>query len=876
YTYASQLHSMVVPPGGYFVFSWRNPEHPTVWVNSEINPIGILDDGQPVGTMSYARRDGPDGDPGFNPYGLPDTNTADFAYAFTVPRVTTGTNLTFLARADGSAESIRLKLDGGIDLNGVNHGGGDPRDNPPALSTDVFLGYEGMSFIHRAKEKFAAVVSARNVIGSPGAETYEATIGQAGLTVTDGSGLNSSGDTASWVFHDPTQDNQPDPPTRESSLQFSPAPESAAGQPVTVWVKTGYQNEINRAYLYYTTDGATYPEGAAGQGKGSTQVVALQFHSNGPHDGTGLPDWWSGTISALPNGTVLRYKIGAYLTTAASVFPSDANAVALKKTMETLFRIQGFNATTIDYRPHNDYGETATGLAEGFHVLRARSFLNRDSRASIFHTAVQTFYHDVQRPAGEIKFPATDGESVGGQQYGVVVRTDPIVTEVWYHIDDADANNDDVATGVANGNGNGFELFTDSNNNGQYDLGEPFIDLNTNGVWDASIGPAWIRALEVTPTTSISSAYPREWRFNYVNIPAGGGGGAIQVRLRELSSADRGSLAAWQTGDDVASHFTTLTRGVVANGPLTRMFVAFPAQDGDTVGVPYTMKVYFTQSLAAGLGEAELIDQFLVKIQSSESSRIGGGVPQDRATYDILYDEGGPDYFALAYPLPNLFNDQPDFLHGIEVTLTQPGKPVLTATRLVKAYPAPEAPYIAIVNPVSIDSDGRPFQIVLPDVPSPTPDQRQYDVRVATGVSGTNVTIAFDYAPPDYTNTLDGMVAVTNFVEGSTRFWDFTWINLVAGRYTFTATVTTSNETTGAATRTTSVVFRELVDTDSTDADDDDDGLMDVHETTAEPWPDQRLPGSDPPPKANSDAWTNGDIHIHYAYGFSDPLSPDT
>ena len=48
--------------------------------------------------------------------------------------------------------------------------------------------------------------------------------------------------------------------------------------------------------------------------------------------------------------------------------------------METVFQITGFNATTAEYFPHNDYGVRATGLKEGFHVVRARAFLTDGAR----------------------------------------------------------------------------------------------------------------------------------------------------------------------------------------------------------------------------------------------------------------------------------------------------------------------------------------------------------------------------------------------------------------------------------------------------------------------------------------------------------------
>ena len=115
---------------------------------------------------------------------MPDANTTDYQYSYTVPRITDGTNLSFLARADGSAENILMELDGGIDINSQMKLGptsGELRDNPPGVATDVFLGYEQMQFVQRTAEKFAARDVSRDIIGSPGAETYQATIGTAGF-----------------------------------------------------------------------------------------------------------------------------------------------------------------------------------------------------------------------------------------------------------------------------------------------------------------------------------------------------------------------------------------------------------------------------------------------------------------------------------------------------------------------------------------------------------------------------------------------------------------------------------------------------------------------------------------------------------------------
>ncbi|HEX8077835.1 MAG TPA: alpha-amylase family glycosyl hydrolase, partial [Chthoniobacterales bacterium] len=200
YKYASEIvnGTTIVPPGGYFVFSWRNPEESDLWSLGGGKALTILQNGQPTGSLTYLRKDGPDGDPNFNPYSVASAVAGSYSYPFTIPLVTDATNLSFIARADGSAENILLELDGGVDLNGtVPDGVTDPgkRDNPPAVSTDVFLGYERLNFVDRiGPEKFAAIQTARCTFGSAGAETYTG----GGATV-NGNGTNPQ-DAAAATF----------------------------------------------------------------------------------------------------------------------------------------------------------------------------------------------------------------------------------------------------------------------------------------------------------------------------------------------------------------------------------------------------------------------------------------------------------------------------------------------------------------------------------------------------------------------------------------------------------------------------------------------------------------------------------------------------
>jgi len=878
YKYAWEIEngSTVIPAGGYFAFSWKNPDPSILWANSGGRPLTIYQGDEEVGTVAVTRRDGPNGDADFHGDTLPtesrplieNTDGGDFAYTAFLPRITDGTDLRFVARMDGSAENVLMRLDGGVDLNGtrpastnVGLANNDPvnRDNPPALSWDAFLGYEQPTFKSRIHpELFAAVdTGTRMQTGSAGAETYT-TVGVAPEEQGAGNTYLDA-DTATFLYHDPAAVVD-----GETFTQWDGS---------KLWVKSNDTGNGFRVFLYYTSDGTAFPEGAAGEGRGDTRVVELQYQA--AQSSAGNYNWWS--TPALPVDFVAgtsKYKLSIFKDSAASWFPGSPTAVSRKTHMMTVFEVDGFDATTVEYFPHYDYGQdpqgtllTSTGLEEGFHILKARAFLGRSGKASIYNTFKQTFYYDTERPQGEIRFPENNGDTVGGSTYGVVVRTDATVTEVWYCITDGETANDDVSTGSRNGNGVGFEPFTDTNRNGTRDATEPYEDLNGNEVWDNNLPSSWVKATEVTPSLSITPSDPsftREWRFTYDNIPEASTGQAVmKVRLREVSSAGYEGFAS----TDVDGHFTTLTRTVNVDGPNERVFVAFPPSDGEVVGDDYIMKVYFSKSLADGLTEQELIDRFLIRIGSTEAG--DSGIARDRADYQIEYNVTG-DYHALAYDLPNLYNDQPDFLHKISVIHDRPvGQSDFEAVRLVKALPV-TTPRVLIVTPPELGSDGRPYEIVMPDVPAPTSDQRQYIIQIATNVDATDVTLKFVNARG---STLSAPVTL---IEGNSKLWDFTWTVAEQGDYRFTATVTAPGGTAEAA-RNTTVVFRQVVTADDNDDDDDDDGLLDADESTAQVLPNQSPDGGvTPPAKPNPEQWTNGEVHVYYAFGRSNPTSPDT
>lgn len=626
-----------VAPGKYYAFSWRIPQMPNVWgehPTNAIQPIQIHENGARAGTIAVTRKDGKNGDPNFNPYGLPDANASDYAYTTHLPRVRQSSNLTFLARADGTAENILMKLDGGVDLNSqldiVSQSPGT-RDNPPTASGDKFLGFEQMKFVQRISEKFAAKDTSRNMIGSPGAETYICTIGAAGFILNTNAVVVGADDgrSVSWFFHDPTSTIQ-----IASTPQFDPLPDAAAGQPVTIYGKIGYAPNAQHVWIYYTTNGVEYPEGAGGVGRGTTLIAPMTFHANGSIDGSGTSQWWKATLPAMGNGTTLRYKIGTHRKNAASLFPWSDNDIAVGRRMETQFAITNFNAGTIPHYPANDWGRMATGLEEGFHVLRTKAILKRAAGDTpIYREQTQTFYYDTQRPVGAYVNPAQDGLTLTGGSYRVRVRSDQTVEEAWYRIDDLDPANDDAATGVANGNG------------------------------------AWAKAVRgIVAAPQPGQPLEQQWEFNYVIIPTSGTA-TIKTRLREVSSSTNMSLS------DVDGHFTTLQRTVINGGNSAYLFVQQPAADGAYVGVGSNLTAYFSRSLTNGLTAGEVLASFTME---------AGGELLPLTNY-VLELDVTPAEHAIRVALPNLYDGQPDTPHLLTVTFTRTGQPTLVAQRQVYA-----------------------------------------------------------------------------------------------------------------------------------------------------------------------------------------------
>lgn len=846
YKYASQLWDVTVPEGGYFIFSWKNPDPAPMWTGFGGKAVTIYQNGTEVGTVRVDRKDGPDGDKNFNPYNLADTNATDFTYSIDVPRVTSPTNLSFVARVDGSAGNVLFKLDGGMDLNGANHALGDPRDNPPALANDVFLGYEQAAFVKRIwGEKFAAVDSARAKIGSAGAETYVATIGQPNWSTNLSTGSNDwDGATAvSWIYHDPkgTQDRT----NCMGCAQFWPPLTNAANQTLYVNVKTPKVTG-NRVHLYYTTNGVAYPEGAGGAaGNAATRVIECGWSGTSADNN----DWWEAAVPAMPSGTVFRYKIGSAREQGYGgngwdvVWPGGQVDVDRKARMLGVWQVTNVNAATIQYRSHADYGATATGLQDGFHFVSARAFLNRSDAAAIYNTFKQTFYLDAETPRGYVQWPATNGTPLAGSEYGAVVRTDPTVREVWYRIEDPDAANDDSATGKSNGNGNVYA--------------------------------AWQKAYRVTPE-DMDRAYPQAWRFTYANLPTGGTA-TLRVRLREWSSAPK---TAWTNAGLTtnAGHFTELERTVQARGDAYRLYFDWPEQDGAYVEAGWTLRARYTKQFAWNLpGGTDPRSLFTVRLNSAENGGDpANGVVLAPEEIQLTHQWDATDAEnQIEFKMPNVYNGNPDWLHSFEIKGVRDGYPGLRATRKVKTS-GELLPAIIITEPPELGSDGKPHVITLPDVPASVlatnPALRTTRIRLLTDTNAAQTGIFFT-APAGYAGAV-AAAGVTNV--GSSVHWDYAWSNLAAGSYRFTAWVRDAENKTNTASRGVSIRLLQIVDMTSTnDLDRDDDGLEDVDEGAAVPLPNG-FPDTDPRYKPNPEFWSNGDVHIHNAYGKSLPESPDS
>jgi hypothetical protein len=787
---------ILIPSGGYVIYAYQPPQpsRPASGVMDQ-RAITFEQDGQEVPRMLVRRKDGRDGDQSYNPtypyrmrgsvdiFGnvVGGANVSNLTYAIDIPVITNTTPINIVLRADASASNITVRLDGGMDLNShmgfAPTTGFDKRDKKPGTVYDHEIGYESAVFRHRyGPEKFAAVDTGnRNRVVSLGAETYQYTVSGTSALIPGGTGgPNTSSQTAAFVYHDPVANVTVAGGGTLTTQRNPQVP--GVGQSADVWVKVGYQNQANKCFIYYTTDGSN-PEGAFGTGKGATQVAEGTFQGDDNADST--IDWWRGTIPAQSDGTTVKYKVALFKQGIAPM--SDADTA--KVYGQTVYAITNFNPLTALCWLHADLktNETVVGLEEGYHIARSHPYLLRLGQSTAFNTFLQTFYYDPTPPTGAIAFPANDGDGLFSQEYGVVVRADANTTEVEYNISDGDPNNDDVVTGFPNGNGlsNGVPVFAKASQVSPYPaLGEQFPD------------------------------YPLEYRFNYVGIPSNGTAN-ITVRLKELTSAT------------FTSRVTELHRNnLQCHAPPQTLQIAFPSFNGETITLDqndkYTLVICATDTL-------NVLTNYTIKIDGAVQPRnAADGTP----LYRFEGNYCGAGKLDLRYDWAGMGPGQ----HLIEVAYSGSGLN-LQASRLVNVVLSGVA--IDIVSPPASNPDGSaPYLIVLPDRTNATPAERSFTILTDTSTNATSVTISFS----PVTNVFAGGSAAldTSFV-GSSRQWEFAWTNLVQGEFIIRADALGQGSNT--AFRTARVVFRQIVPEDPNDDDDDDDGLNDLSEANAQPLP---------------------------------------
>ncbi len=639
-----------IPSGSYVAYDYQWPEPSRARLQDAIT---FRQNGVEAKRLTVQRKDGVNGDAGFNPLypfkvrGSIDANGnvvtgANFSnrvYSIDIP-VLTNAPFDILVRNDASSGNVLVKLDGGIDLNSqMNLGptnGFDRRDNRPGYATDVFLGYEQTAQQFRnGPEKFAARDIARNNCVSLGAETYFYTVGGTNQVVNgSGTGAPVKTQTADFVYHDPTATATVSSGPATQRFPFNPT----NGQAVDLWVKVGYQFQINKCFIYFTTDG-TNPGRLVW--RGTRQDESCRGAFSGSDTVTNTIDWWKGTIPGTNQiaDLEIRYKVALHKNSISPISDADdAKWYGLNQAA-----ITSFDPTTATVWLHNDLktNQTVAGLPEGFHIVRARTFLPRAGKSSVFNTFLQTFYFDAQPPAGAVAFPAADGNTISNSDYTVVIRADNSVTSVEFNIQDSASSNDDAATGQIRGNG------------------------SINGT------PSYGTAPPITPNVTLTSQYPnlpQEFRFTFSSVPSSGSA-TITVRLKELTSSV------------LTNRVTTLSRVVNTAAPASVVLIDSPGTNGQILTLQtndtFLIHTCFSSNLTTN--------------NSNFFSLYLNGVFQPRNAFIFLASGCAPGLRSLYY----YWTNPPPGSNVIQLVFTN--RVTLSDTRTV-----------SVVRPGDSDGDGVP------------------------------------------------------------------------------------------------------------------------------------------------------------------------
>lgn len=190
------------------------------------------------------------------------------------------------------------------------------------------------------------------------------------------------------------------------------------GEAVTLTVRIGHETDANHVTVYYTTDGSI-PQGA--RGSAVTGYALEMTHVDTVWDtlAWGYLHLWQGTLPAQPEGTCVRYQIGAWSSHAPDAAEIFADYPEFKATTEraaaAFFRGEAIPA---DLPPGHARGDTFT-----YYVDRMTA-PEWAKKAIIYQVFVDRFYPGDGR---EWLHPKDLNGFYGGTLWGVCDKLDYLV-----------------------------------------------------------------------------------------------------------------------------------------------------------------------------------------------------------------------------------------------------------------------------------------------------------------------------------------------------------------------------------------------------------------------------------------------------------------
>ncbi len=191
---------------------------------------------------------------------------------------------------------------------------------------------------------------------------------------------------------------------------YDPAP----GQPVTLTVRIGTDLRADHVACYYTLDGSP-PQGARGAVTNGQVVLLERVETLWDAVAWGYVTRWQGTLPPQPEGTIVRYRIGAWTDDGPEVF---GDWPSIRDTAEA--------AAAAFFRgeppPETPPGDPTRGQVFNYHVDRLQP-PDWARRTPIYHVFVDRFYPGEGRDwlqTGDLN------DFVGGTLWGVRDRLDYI------------------------------------------------------------------------------------------------------------------------------------------------------------------------------------------------------------------------------------------------------------------------------------------------------------------------------------------------------------------------------------------------------------------------------------------------------------------